>query len=44
MSEKTREFMEQCEKNLVTEFTSPENKDWAVYKVQCWRGGGEGEG
>ncbi|GJP34833.1 hypothetical protein CLOM_g19250, partial [Closterium sp. NIES-68] len=32
MSEKTREFLEQCKNNLVTEYTSKENKDWAIYK------------
>ena len=39
ISEKTREFIEQCKKVLVTKLTSPENKDWAVYKVR-WSGEG----
>lgn len=32
VSEKTREFLEQCRSNLITEVTSKENKDWAIYK------------
>jgi len=32
LSDKTQEFVEQCQSNLAADLTSPENKEWAIYR------------